>query len=52
MLTFEHLESSSTQRLLGCVCKIRKEDDRGDSDHGGEIGGSFLVAGSNSAELF
>ncbi len=38
-------------RILEPVCKIRKQEKRGNCDHGREIGGSFLIASGNASEL-
>jgi hypothetical protein len=37
--------------ILEPVCKIGKEENGGNRDHGGEVGCSFLVASSNPTEL-
>ena len=38
-------------KSLEPVCKIRKEENRSESDHGGEISGAFFITSSNATEL-
>ncbi len=38
-------------RFLEPVCKIRKEEKRGNSDHGREIGSPFFITSGNAAKL-
>jgi len=38
--------------LLEPVCKIRKEENGSNGDHGCKVGGSFFIASGNASELF
>ena len=38
--------------MLEPVCKIGKEENGSDGDHGREIGSSFFIASSNATKLF
>jgi hypothetical protein len=40
-----------TNKLLEPVCKIRKEEKRGDCYHGREIGSPFLITSGDASEL-
>jgi hypothetical protein len=38
-------------KTLELVCKIWKEENRGKSDHGGEVGGTFFIAIGDAPKL-
>ena len=42
---------NSIQLILEPVCKIRKEEDRSNRNHGREVGGSFFIASGDATKL-